>query len=138
MHTSRRAHATQARRTSPNPRSSRHRRGPRGRTILALVVIALLAGLVVGAVLLWQRVAAFNESVSTEEPLSGRLSDLLGGNERVNVLLLGFADPAHPGAFLSDSINVLSVDPATDKTTAISIPRDLWIEGIPALPGNGK
>jgi LCP family protein required for cell wall assembly len=105
---------------------------------VALLVIGLLAGLVVGAVLLWQRVTAFNESVSTEEPLSGRLSDLLGGDERVNVLLLGFADPDHPGAFLSDSINVLSIDPATDKTTAISIPRDLWIEGIDALPGNGK
>jgi LCP family protein required for cell wall assembly len=130
--------ATQARRTSPDRRSSRNRRGPRRRTILAFLGVALIAGFVIGAVLLWQRVAAFNASVSTEEPLSGRLSDVIGGKERVNVLLLGFADPDHPGAFLSDSINVLSIDPATDKTTAISIPRDLWVEGIEALPGNGK
>jgi LCP family protein required for cell wall assembly len=124
--------------TLPTRRHSRPRRGPSLRIVLLLVVLALLAGAAVGGVLLWQRVEAFNERVSTEAPLSGRLSDLLSGSDRVNVLLLGFADEDRPGAFLNDSISVLSIDPVEGSTTAISIPRDLWIEGIPALPGNGK
>jgi LCP family protein required for cell wall assembly len=119
------------------PAARRRRRVP-VRIVLALVVLALLAGTAIAAVLLWQRVAAFNASVSTQEPLSGRLSDLLDGDDRVNVLLLGFADEDRPGEFLSDSISVLSIDPISDTTTAISIPRDLWVEGIDALPGNGK
>src|SRR3990170_2777826 len=126
---------TQAHRArQQNPRSSFPRRRLRLRTILVLVTLALLASALGGAVMLWQRVAAFNEAMSTEDPLSGRLSDLLGGRERVNVLLLGFADEDRPGAFLSDSISVLSIDPVSDTTTAMSIPRDLWIEGIAALP----
>jgi LCP family protein required for cell wall assembly len=119
------------------PAARRRRRIP-VRIVLALVVLALLAGTAIAAVLLWQRVEAFNASVSTQEPLSGRLSDLLDGDDRVNVLLLGFADEDRAGAFLSDSISVLSIDPRSDTTTAISIPRDLWIEGLAALPGNGK
>jgi LCP family protein required for cell wall assembly len=130
--------ATQARRSPPNRRSSCRRRGPGLRIILAVLVVGIVAATALGAVLLWQRVAAFNDSVSTQEPLSGRLSDLLDGDARVNVLLLGFADEDRPGAFLSDSISILSIDPANDATTAISIPRDVWIEGIPAMPGNGK
>lgn len=128
----------QARPSHLNRRPARRRRRVPLRVILALILLAILAGAAVGAVLLYQRVVAFNASVSTQEPLSGHLSDLLGGDARLNVLLLGFADEDRPGAFLSDSISVLSIDPVSDTTTAISVPRDLWVEGIDALPGNGK
>jgi LCP family protein required for cell wall assembly len=128
----------QARPSHLNRRPARRRRRVPLRVILALVLLAIMAGAAIGAVLLYQRVVAFNASVSTQEPLSGQLSDLLDGEARVNVLLLGFADEDRAGAFLSDSISVISIDPVSDTTIAISIPRDLWIEGVAALPGNGK
>jgi LCP family protein required for cell wall assembly len=56
----------------------------------------------------------------------------------VNILMLGYSGASHDGTYLSDSINVLSIDPRTNTTTTIPIPRDLWIEGEPALPDNGK
>ncbi|MGZ6214071.1 MAG: LCP family glycopolymer transferase, partial [Candidatus Limnocylindria bacterium] len=39
---------------------------------------------------------------------------------------------------VADSIIILSIDPKTDTTTMIPIPRDLWIQGLPELPNNAK
>jgi LCP family protein required for cell wall assembly len=36
------------------------------------------------------------------------------------------------------ALQVLSIDPTTDTTTTIPIPRDLWIEGVASFPQNGK
>jgi LCP family protein required for cell wall assembly len=35
-------------------------------------------------------------------------------------------------------MNVISVDRATDTTSIIPIPRDLWVEGVPEVPQNMK
>jgi LCP family protein required for cell wall assembly len=87
--------------------------------------------------LLLQRAVAFNDAVSTAPALSMRA---LGpfGPDRVNVLLLGYSDESHGGAFLTDSMNVLSLDHATGTVTMIPIPRDLWVEGLPQVPQNMK
>jgi LCP family protein required for cell wall assembly len=116
---------------------------PRPRmTLKRLLLIAttlVLAIVVIGSVLLWQRVSAFNASVSTRPMLSAALFGPLGGKERVNVLLVGFAgEQHHGGTYLADSLNILSVDPVTDTTTLIPIPRDLWIQEVPELPTGGK
>lgn len=60
------------------------------------------------------------------------------GPERVNILLLGYSDESHGGAFLTDSINVLSLDRRNEEVGMIPIPRDLWVEGIPQVPQNMK
>ena len=54
---------------------------------------------------------------------------------RVNVLLVGYSadDPGHQGAKLTDSILLLSMNPATHTGYLLSIPRDLYV----AIPGNG-
>ena len=94
---------------------------------------------VVGMVfLLWLRLAAFNDRVSSAPAASAALWGPLGGSERVNVAFFGYSGETHDGTYLSDSINVLSIDPATETTTLIAIPRDLWVEGVPEMPGNGK
>jgi LCP family protein required for cell wall assembly len=118
----------------------RRRRGSFRRT-LGLLLLVILGAAVVGAVLLWGRVAAFNDRVSTAPAASSALFFPLNGSDRVNVLLVGYAGETateHAGVLLADSIQVLSIDPATDMTTVIPIPRDLWIEGQPQLPLNGK
>jgi LCP family protein required for cell wall assembly len=47
-----------------------------------------------------------------------------------NILLLGTSesDPNHPGAQLTDSMMMASVNSATHKVFLLSIPRDLWVK----------
>lgn len=121
-------------------RPARARRSrPPLRRILLLGLLLILVIAVLGSLLLWQRVTAFNDSVSTAPATSSALWGPLGGNEPVNVVLFGFGGPEHTGGtYLADSIQVLSIDPVTDTTTMIPIPRDLWIEGDPEIPDNSK
>ncbi|HYM52532.1 MAG TPA: LCP family protein [Candidatus Dormibacteraeota bacterium] len=115
-------------------------RRPRSiKRILLLAFTLLLLIAVLGAILLWQRVSAFNETVSTAPTTSSALFGPLQGEERVNVVLFGYGGPEHHGgSYLADSIQIISIDPITDTTSVIPIPRDLWVEGNPAMPNNGK
>jgi LCP family protein required for cell wall assembly len=107
--------------------------------VIGLSVLVLLIVATVGGILLWQRVAAFNDSVSTAPAASSALWGPLNGNERVNVALFGYGGEEHKsGNYLADSIQIVSIDPTNDKTSIIPIPRDFWIEGLPQLPDNGK
>jgi LCP family protein required for cell wall assembly len=109
------------------------------RRVLLSGLLLLVGGMVLGGVLLWQRVDAFNRAVSSAPSLSSSLLGPLSGSQPVNVAFLGYAGlEGHGGQYLSDSINILSVDPATSTTTLIAIPRDLWVEGHPLFPENGK
>lgn len=49
------------------------------------------------------------------------------GDGRVNVLLSGIGGGDHPGADLTDSLLVASIDPVGKSVTLISVPRDLWV-----------
>ncbi len=118
-------------------RASPARPGSLGRT-LRIIFLLLLLAVVVGGVLLFMRAATFNASVSSALFPSTTLLGPLNGSDRVNVLLVGYGGAEHEGAFLADSIQILSIDPATDMTTTIPIPRDLWIEGVDQFSQNGK
>lgn len=131
--------STQARRVRPTREAAQDRRPLPARRLLKASLLIMVVGLGVAAVLLWTRLAAFNDETSTASALS---SSLLGpmsfGSDPVNILILGYGGPQHDGPYLTDSMNIASIDPATDTTTMIPIPRDLWIEGMPAIPANGK
>jgi LCP family protein required for cell wall assembly len=119
--------------------AARVRRRPPIKVIVLGVMLLLLIGLAVGGILLWQRVAAFNDTVSSAPAASSALWGPLGGDERVNVAFYGYGGPTHKsGNYLADSIQILSIDPKADTTTVIPIPRDFWIEGLPQMPDNGK
>ena len=120
-------------RRAPRPR----RRSSFWRTFRTVLLLALLAIVVVGVVL-FVRAASFNAAVSSAPFPSTALLWDLNGSERVNVLMIGYGGGDHDGAYLADSIQILSIDPQTDTTTTIPIPRDLWIEGIAAYGQNGK
>src|SRR5688572_19757480 len=99
----RQAQAERVRRTTP-----RVRRPVNWRRRIGLVMVLLLVLVVTGTVILLQRAIAFNDAVSTESALSvGAFGPF--GPDRVNILLLGYNDESHGGAFLTDSINILSV-----------------------------
>lgn len=97
-----------------------------------------LVTIVVGVVLIGLRAATFNASVSTAGFPSTALLGPLNGADRVNVLMIGYGGGDHDGAYLADSIQLVSVDPETDTTTTIPIPRDLWIEGVTTFGQNVK
>ncbi|CAN5302415.1 hypothetical protein BH24CHL10_BH24CHL10_10700 [soil metagenome] len=113
------------------------RQGSLGRTLRRVLLIVLLVA-VVGFVLLFLRAATFNAAVSSAGFPSTALLWDLNGSERVNVLMVGYGGGDHDGAYLADSIQVLSIDPWTDTSTTVPIPRDLWIEGVDAFGQNGK
>jgi len=122
----------------PRQRAPRaRRRGSIGR-FLRTALFLLVVAAIVGGMLLFMRAAAFNTSVSTAGFPSTALFGPLNGSDRVNVLMVGYGGAEHEGAYLADSIQILSIDPATDTTTTIPIPRDLWIEGVEAFSQNGK
>ena len=117
-----------SRRTRDGRRVPRRRRSIRRTLGLILLVIVLVVG--TGAVLVGMRAATFNERVSTAPFLSADLFGPLNGSDPVNILMVGYGGADHEGGYLADSINILSIDPATDTTTTIPVPRDLWIEGV--------
>ncbi|MBD3244695.1 MAG: hypothetical protein GF335_01745 [Candidatus Moranbacteria bacterium] len=51
-----------------------------------------------------------------------------GGQERVNVLLLGKASQDYPGSQLTDTIILASYNPSTNQSAMLSIPRDLYVK----------
>jgi polyisoprenyl-teichoic acid--peptidoglycan teichoic acid transferase len=61
-------------------------------------------------------------SPSNRKPLQGEQYG------RINILLVGLAGKNYPGANLTDSIIVASVNPKTYQTALLSIPRDLYVQ----------
>jgi polyisoprenyl-teichoic acid--peptidoglycan teichoic acid transferase len=115
------------------------RRRLRLKLVVATAVLLLLTIAVVSSVLLWQRVSTFNGKISSAQMTSSALLGPLGGNARVNVLMVGYSgDANHGGTYLADSLNILSIDPVSNTTTLIPIPRDLWIQGLHEMPRGGK
>ena len=127
-------HDTQPYRHAAPPRARAIRKAPERRRSMSwrrrmkLTGAVLLAVVLVGVAFVWHRASTFNDAVSTEATLSMRLFGPFAGRDRVNILLLGYSDETREGAFLSESMNVLSIDTANDTTSLIAIPRDLWVE----------
>jgi LCP family protein required for cell wall assembly len=48
-------------------------------------------------------------------------------NGRVNILLMGYGDPGHAGADLSDTNLVISLDTKANRAAMISLPRDMRV-----------
>jgi LCP family protein required for cell wall assembly len=116
---------------SPLPRRPRRRRGC---LVTGLVVLLLLV--IVGAfvAITGQRVLAFGSAISTQSPLSTQ-TGYMSGSDRVNLLVMGYGGSGHDGAYLTDSMIVMSLMPQSRHTTLVSVPRDLWVQ-IP--PGSGQ
>ena len=120
------------------PPAARRRTGGSAGRMIGLLSTSVVLAVAVVLVVLGLRAAAFNASVSSAPFPSAALLGPLNGSERVNVLMVGYGGADHDGAYLADSIQILSIDPETDTTTTVPIPRDLWIEGIASYGRNGR
>ncbi len=121
------------------------RRGRRSRLlhgglglVTALVAAAVALALVFGALHLAHTVTSISSAPlrdldvrapgqRSETGLAARLDR----GERVTILLLGYGGGHHDGAYLTDAMMMLSLDPAQRLVTMLSVPRDLVVT-IPA------
>ena len=46
----------------------------------------------------------------------------------ITIVLLGYGGGTHDGAYLTDSMLAIHIDPKQQKITLISVPRDLWVK----------
>src|SRR5258707_8579439 len=118
----------------PSPSSSGRPRRRRGCLIGCLVVVLLLCVIGSFAAVTMQKVLAFGSAISTQSPLSTQ-TGYLGTSDRVNLLVMGYGGSGHAGAYLTDSMVVMSLLPNNSHTTLVSVPRDLWVQ-IPEGSGN--
>jgi len=100
-------------------------------TLIALVLLVVVGAFVISTT---QKVLAFGSAISTQSPLSTQ-TGYMNTSDRVNILLLGYGGAGHDGAYLTDSMVIMSLIPSTHHTTLISVPRDLWIQ-YPPSSGN--
>src|SRR5947208_8377585 len=108
----------------------------RGKGCLISVAVVLLVLFILGAITIptAQKVFAFGSAISTQTPLSTQ-TGYMGTSDRVNLLVMGFGGAGHDGAYLTDSMLVMSLLPQSNHTTLVSVPRDLWVQ-IP--PNSGQ
>lgn len=111
-------------------RASQSRRTPVGRLVRYGLALLVLLTLVLGGLAL-HRLYAFGQAISPQAPLSSQTGFMAGG-QRVNLLVLGYGGAGHDGAYLTDSMLLISLVPGTGGTTLISVPRDLWVQVPPA------
>lgn len=74
---------------------------------------------------------------SNPQPVTGLTGESLPDweeDERVNVLLLGIDKRPNEQYARTDTIILVTIDPATGKAGMLSIPRDLWV----TIPGYGE
>lgn len=113
------------------------RRGARRRNyrlmgcLTGLALLCILGILFVTAV---QKASAFGSAISNQAPFSTQ-TGYMNTSDRVNILVMGFGGTGHDGAYLTDSMVVMSIIPSTQHTTLISVPRDLWVQ-VPSGSGN--
>jgi polyisoprenyl-teichoic acid--peptidoglycan teichoic acid transferase len=108
----------------------------RGKGCLISAAVVLLVLVILGAIAIptAQKVLAFGSAISTQSPLSTQ-TGYMGTSDRVNILVMGYGGSGHDGAYLTDSMVVMSLMPQSHHTTLISVPRDLWIQ-YPPNSGN--
>jgi LCP family protein required for cell wall assembly len=113
-------------------------------------VVAAIAGAVVLLVAVFATRTVLGLGHLTNQNPLAVIGDLVGGKggssinqaakdmRRLNFAFYGFGGPGHDGAYLSDSIMVISVQPQASgppKVAEISLPRDWY---VPIALGNGK
>jgi LCP family protein required for cell wall assembly len=92
----------------------------------------VLAGLVLGGV----RLADFLQNVGNltpatigkqVDPPAGSIPYKLQHGQQVNLLMLGYGGAENDAPYLTDTLMVLAVDPASHRVMEVSVPRDLMV-----------
>ncbi|OLD48532.1 MAG: hypothetical protein AUI42_12170 [Actinobacteria bacterium 13_1_40CM_2_65_8] len=127
-------------RARPRARRSRYHVSYRlTRSVPAIVAAFVLLAVIVTATLTYKRIDDFltsttgrhfnpiGEVVQAVEPAPGTIAYKLKHGQQVNVLLLGRGGYENDAPYLTDSIMAVTIDPASNKVSMVSIPRDLVV-----------
>lgn len=109
---------------------ARRPRKKRGCMIGCMSSLAIVLILGILLVITAQKVLAFGSAISNQSPLSTQ-TGYMGGSQRTNFLIMGYGGTGHDGAYLTDSLVVISLMPQSHHTTLVSVPRDLWVQNPP-------
>ncbi|HXM72761.1 MAG TPA: LCP family protein [Candidatus Dormibacteraeota bacterium] len=118
------------------------------RSVPAAIAAVLLLAVIVGATLTYKRFDDFisattghhlnpiGEVVQAVEPAQGTIAYKLKHGQQVNILLLGMGGEQNDAPYLTDSIMAATIDPATNRVSLASIPRDLVVHmDLQTTPG---
>ena len=129
---------------SPPPRNHSHPSTYRGRPLepktprkrvawkrrfIAVGLVTAVLGLLLGGLAV-HRISDFGRAISKQAPFSTQ-TNFMTGSGRINVLVLGYGGTGHDGAYLTDSMVIMSLVPSDHATTIVSVPRDLWVQVPP-------
>lgn len=123
------------------PRRSRYRVVPRWLTLRRFIALAVLAVLIPSGIFVYRTLDGLAHVFHTDVPsVIGGLVQGKSGSEvqqhqiaqlqRINIALYGYGGPGHDGAYLSDSIMIVSIQPESSgppQVAEISIPRDWYV-----------
>src|SRR5438477_2594005 len=121
---------------------------PQWLTRRRLIIGVMLTAVVFASVYGVRLSVALGRAFHTD-PVSAVIAALRGGNgssvdvkhrnlSRINIMLYGYGGDGHSGAYLADSIMLVSIQPAFNgpaQVAEISMPRDRY---VPIQLGNGK
>ncbi len=102
--------------------------------VFIVLIIILLAG--AGASYFWLNGITkkiFIPSAKINTALANTIQQSFDNKKTIDIVLLGYGGGDHEGAYLTDSIIAVHIDPKTQKVFLISIPRDTWVK----IPING-
>src|SRR5437016_4724555 len=101
----------------------------------ALVGLALIVGGRLYLLPVLQLLGAHDAAPARGVPAPAHAPPPLDSKQRINILLLGSDNDQkfQQDALLSQTMIVVSVDPAHHQVTLLSLPRDLWVD----IPGHG-
>lgn len=118
---------------SPTPQAPKRRAKRRNGCAIGCLSVALIL-LVVGifAFNTAQRVLAFGSAISTQKNALSTQTGYMSTSDRTNVLIMGYGGGGHDGAYLTDSMSIVSLMPQTHHTSLISVPRDLYVQYPPS------
>ena len=107
------------------------------RALDALIYVLVVAVVGIGALgvhdILFQASGVTGQESSTYQRVTGVFRPPFQGRHRVRILLMG-ADKRAGDAGRSDTLLVLSINPATKRAAVLGIPRDLKVD----IPGHGR
>jgi polyisoprenyl-teichoic acid--peptidoglycan teichoic acid transferase len=97
---------------------------------VASIIVVLIIFLIPKLVPLFKNLAKGPSTVISA--INPSIQNLDSFKNRTNILLLGTGGGNHPGADLTDSIMLISINIYTSDTVLISLPRDIWVESLSA------
>lgn len=99
--------------------------------VLCFIFLIAISIAVVFVGNIWSKVfvsTANSSSSNGSTVISQELNEYFKQKKPFTILLLGYGGGKHEGAYLTDSLIVVTINPSQKSISLLSIPRDIWID----------